>query len=263
MADEEETSYVSNEPKKANRAFLVDIFIKPRRVFNRLAADQNHAWGIPMVLLTILVIFTSLAGGPAKVQHTAMNLSQPPEDFVYWTPEQQNQFYEGQVALQGPLFTVVFPMISSLVGLWLGWFLLSSILHLMMTLKGSRQRREIYFNFVAWASVPFALRALVQIVALLSTKQVIDDPGLSGLISQHAEGALAYLRLFLGLVDLYGIWFITLLIVGSPIISGLKPDKAISTALIACLLFIVLALIPGIIRLQLGGLSTARPFIFF
>ena len=128
--------------------------------FDQLAVIQNNAWQIPMLILTGLIILLFLAGGPARLQHTMVNLQQPPM-ILYWTPEQQNQFAEGQLAMQGP-FTIVFPMISSLAGLWLGWLLLSSVLHLL-TLKGSRQSREVYFNFVAWAAVPFALRSLVQI----------------------------------------------------------------------------------------------------
>ena len=263
MVEEKETPSTHTKAPNRQWKFLLDIFIKPRSVFKQLSGLQNHAWGIPMLLLTALIIVASLAGGPARFQNTVMNLNQPPEDFMYWTPEQQNQFYEGQTALQGPLFTVIFPMISSLAGLWLGWFLLSSILHLLMTLKGSRQSREVYFNFSAWVIVPIAIRSLVQTVSLLLTKQIIDDPGLSGLISQQAVGWQAYLRLVLGMVDLYAIWCFVLLLTGSPIISGLKPGKAMSTSLIACLIFVVLALVPGIIRLQLGGLGTVRPFIFF
>lgn len=263
MAEEIETVSTRTETSKRHWKFLLEIFIAPRRVFNQLAAIQNNAWQIPMLILTGLIILMSLAGGPARLQNTIMNLEQPPDDYMYWTTEQQNQFTEGQIAQQGPLFTIIFPMISSLAGLWLGWLLLSSVLHLLMTLKGSRQSREIYLNFIAWAAVPFALRSLVQIFSLLISKQIIDDPGLSGLISQQAEGWLAILRLALELVDLYGIWFIALTLIGSPIISGLKPGKAISTTLIACLIFFVLALIPGIIRLQLSGLGGVRPYIFF
>lgn len=263
MANEIETPISSSTTKKWPWKWLLDILIAPTKVFNHLTSIQKHAWGMPMLLLTALLIVTSLVGGPARLEHTIMNLNQPPDDFIYWSPEQQNQFYEGQMAMQGPLFTVIFPMISSLAGLWLGWFLLCSILHLLMTLKGSRQSREVYFNFSAWAAVPFALRSLVQIFALFSTRQIIVNPGLSGLISQQAEGWQAYLRLLLGMVDVYGLWFISLLLIGSPIISGLKPGKARSTTLIACLILIALALIPGIIRLQLGGLGTVRPFIFF
>lgn len=263
MAEEIETVSTRTETSKKHWKFLHEIFIAPRRVFNQLAVIQNNAWKIPMLMLTGLIILLFLAGGPARLQNTMVNLQQPPNDFLYWTPEQQNQFAEGQLAMQGPLFTIVFPMISSLAGLWLGWLLLSSVLHLLMTLKGSRQSREIYFNFVAWAAVPFALRSLVQIFSLLISKQVIEDPGLSGLISQQAEGWRGIMRLALELVDLYGIWFIVLILIGSPIISGLKPGKAIFTTLIACLIFFVLALIPGIIRLQLGGLGAIRPFFFF
>lgn len=263
MADENKPAHVQIESPKRHWRYLLEIFYAPRRVFNDLANIEVNAWRIPMLLLTALIILAALAGGPARLQHTLMNLEQPPDDFLYWTPEQQNQFAEGQIAMQGPLFTVIFPMIGSLAGLWLGWFLLSSILHLLMTLKGSRQSREAYLNFVAWAAVPFALRSLVQSVALLSTRQEINYPGLSGLISQQAGGWQVYLGLVLELVDLYGIWFVILLLVGSPIISDLKTSKAISTALIALLIFIVLALIPGIVRTQLGGLGAVRPFIYF
>jgi hypothetical protein len=263
MADVNEFPNTHTEAPKRRWKLLSDILFKPRWAFKQLAAIQNHAWGIPMLLLTALIILSALAGGPARYQNTVMNLNQPPEDFIYWTPEQQNQFNEGQMALQGPLFTVVFPMISSLAGLWLGWFLLASVLHLLMTLKGSRQSREVFFNYSAWAAVPFAIRSLVQTVSFLATNQIIASPGLSGLISQGAVGWQPYLRLVLGMVDLYAIWVFILLLVGSPIVSGLKPGKAITTTLIACLIFTVLALIPGVIRLQLGGLGTVRPFIFF
>jgi hypothetical protein len=263
MADDSVISIAGTEKPKRHWRWLLDMLIFPRRVFKQIAVIHSHTWALPMLLLTALVILASLAGGPARFQHTVMNLNQPPEDFIYWTPEQQSQFYEGQAAMQGPLFTVVFPMMTSLTGLWLGWFLLGSILHLLMTLQGSRQSREVYYSYTAWAAVPFALRSLVQIVALLVTRQIIDDPGLSGLISQQANGWQAYLRLVLGMVDLYSIWFIVLLFVGSPIISGLIPSKAMTTTLISCIIFIVLALIPGIVRLQLGGLGTVRPFIFF
>lgn len=263
MAEEIESPYLHTETPKWHLKLLLDIFIAPRRCFKQIAAVKNHGWGMPMLLLTVLIIFASIAGGPARFQHTVMNLNQPPDDFIYWTPEQQNQFNEGQLAMQGLLFTVVFPMISSLAGLWLGWFLIASILHLLMTLKGSRQSREVFLNYSAWASVPFAIRSLVQIISFLSTKQIIGNPGLSGLISQQAVGWQAYLRLVLGMVDLYAIWFIVLLFLGSTIMSGLKPGKAISTTLIACLIFFVLALVPGIIRLQLSGLGTVRPYFFF
>lgn len=263
MENEIATSNIPIRTPERHWRWFLDIFITPRRVFNTLASFQNHAWAMPMLLLTALIILASIAGGPARLQHTIMNLNQPPADFEFWSAEQQNQFYEGQTAMQGPLFTVFFPMISSLAGLWLGWFLLGSILHLLMTLKGSRQSREVYLNFAAWAALPFLFRSLVQIISLLSTRQIIQNPGLSGLISQQADGWQAYARLVLGMVDLYNLWFIGLLLLGSPIISGLKSGKAISTTLIACLIFIVLALIPGIIRLQLGGLGTVRPFIFF
>jgi hypothetical protein len=34
-------------------------------------------------------------------------------------------------------------------------------------------------------------------------------------------------------------------------------------ALIACVVFLILVMVPGFIRIQLGGLGAVRPFLFF
>jgi hypothetical protein len=243
--------------------WIFRILLTPKAVFNRLAAAEGRHWVRPMLILTLLVAVLSLAGGPARLENVQQTLNQPPEDFQYWTEDQQNQFFQGQMSMQGPLFIYIFPLLEQLAGLWLGWFLLASLLHLLMTFKGSRRSREVYHNFTAWAAIPFALRALVQIAALLAIGESVDDPGLSGFIAPDASGFMIYLRLFFALVDIYSLWFFGLILYGSPTISGLKSGKAVVMALIACVVFLILVMVPGFIRIQLGGLGAVRPFLFF
>lgn len=243
--------------------WLYQIFVRPKQIFSSVSERESRAWSKPMLILSVLVILLSVAGGPARKLDAQMNVSLPPEDFQYWTEEQQSRFFQSQQAAQGTLFIYVFPLLSSLAGLWLGWFILASVLHLIMTFQGSHQPQVAYLNLVAWAALPFALRSIVQIAALLLTKRVINAPGLSGFIAEGTRGFLAYLRILFSLFDLYSIGFIALLLLGSPIISGLKKNKAWWATLLSCLVLILLATLPEFLLMQLDSLGTIRPFLYF
>ena len=248
---------------KSRWDWMLRLFIQPKRVFGNLAEIDGRAWFKPMLVLTVLVVLLSVLGGQARLRVAQMNVVQPPEDFQYWSEEQQTQFFESQAAMQGPLFIYIFPLLGVITGLWAGWFLLGSMLHLLMTLKGSRQPQVVFLNLVAWAALPFVIRSLVQLVAVISTQQVINDPGLSGFIDAGEQPALVWLRLFISLIDIYSIWFLVLLLVGAPLVSRIKTKKALSMTLLALMLFIILATIPAFVSNQLGGLGTIQPFLIF
>ena len=243
--------------------WILRIFIQPKRILDHLSEIDRRAWFKPMLVLTVLVVLLSILGGEARLRAVQMNVVQPPEDFQYWSEEQQNQFFESQAATQGPLFIYVFPLLGAIAGLWAGWFLLGSMLHLLLTLKGSRQSQVAYLNLVAWAALPFAIRSLVQLVAVISTQRLVSAPGLSGFIDAGEQSALIYLRLFLSLIDIYSIWFLGLLLTGAPLVSRIKSKKALSMTLLALIFFVILASLPAFVSNQLGGLGTIRPFLIF
>ena len=88
------------------------------------------------------------------------------------TPEQQQQYMDAQSSMNGPATIYVFPAIGALAGLWLSWFLLGAFLHLVMTMLGGRGTNTSAFNIAAWASLPFAIRMIVQIIFMLTNKQL-------------------------------------------------------------------------------------------
>jgi hypothetical protein len=118
-------------------------------------------------------------------------------------------------------------------------------------------------NLVAWASLPFALRYLIQAVYLVSTNTAIRAPGLSGFIPSDAAGFLLFLRSFLSLVDIYLIWYLALLIGGVVIIAGVSRAKAIIVTAVLSLLFLAIQALPGFLLALFGGVQTQRPFFFF
>jgi hypothetical protein len=249
--------------KNSPWGWFLEIFVKPKLVFKSIKESDRKLWVKPMLVLTGLLIILSLVSGPARLTNAQMSMTQPPEDFQYWTTEQQDQFFESQQAMQGPLFIYVFPLLGSLISFWLGWFILGSIFHLLMTFKGSRQPQGVYLSLVAWAAVPFILRCLVQILAVLISHRVIDNPGLSGFVNAGESGVLSLVQILLGFVDVYALGFAALLLIGAPVVSGLKPEKSTWVAALGILIFIVLAVLPKFAVNQIGGLGTIRPFIPF
>ena len=256
----DQSTTIAKKLDRGSWAWFLDVFIHPKKVFSAIASVDKGVWLKPMLVLTGLVLIFSIVAGPARLMNAQMNMNQLPDDFQYWSEQQQNQFFEGQQAMQSPLFIYIFPLLGALIKLWLGWFIFGSVLYLLMTFIGSRQPQVAYQNLVAWASSPFILRALIQIIFVISQRQLIEAPGLSGFIAAGQSGGLDLLRIILGLMDIYTFGFAALILIGVPIVSGLKTRKAHWVTAIGLLIFAILAIIPGFFVSQFSGLGAIQPF---
>ena len=164
----DQSDTIAKKLDRGSWAWFLDVFIHPKKVFSAIASVDKGVWLKPMLVLTGLVLIFSIVAGPARLMNAQMNMNQLPDDFQYWSEQQQNQFFEGQQAMQSPLFIYIFPLLGALIKLWLGWFIFGSVLYLLMTFIGSRQPQVAYQNLVAWASSPFILRAVIQIIFVIS-----------------------------------------------------------------------------------------------
>ncbi|MDT8898660.1 MAG: YIP1 family protein [Thermanaerothrix sp.] len=248
-------------PRRWHFAFLPGILFRPRRTLLALREQENATWLTPMVVLTLLALVLALAGAPVRLQQ-AQIIPEPPPDFQYWPQEQQQQYFQAQQQRANPLFVFIFPALANLAAVWLPWLILSSLLHLALTLGGSRGNGVATFNLVAWSSVPLGLRYLVQSLAILITRQAISAPGLSGFIPSDVTGLALFARAALAQIDLYWLWMVILLLIGVPLFSGLQRVKAWGLTLLAILLTLALQALPGYFTARLGNLFVTRPFFF-
>lgn len=256
---ENEFDYLEEEkPKKMQFGWLVPIFIKPRQTLKSVAEKKHAVWLVPLLVLMISALVLVMVSAPVISQ--ASQAVTMPENFEYYSAEEQAQFQQAVSMGASPLVTIIFPFVGKVAGIWIGWFIFGSILHLSLTLNGSRSSTKSALNLVAWASMPFVIRDIVQIVAILITKQLILKPGLSGFVADGATGFMAFLGAFLIFVDLYLIWQIVLLVMGVREMSGLQKGKAWLATLIAVLIFISLKALPGFIGTLLGSLSGGGMF---
>jgi hypothetical protein len=262
MAQVEEIDSSVPSSRRMRIEWLLPVFFRPVRTMRAVAAEEQAQWLLPMLLLTVLTVILVIVAGPIRQQVILNTNVEPPPGFEYMTPEQQQQYMEAQQSNAGTAQSYIFPGVAALAGLWLSWFVFGGVLHLGMTLLGSRSSTTTAFNLVSWASMPFAIRLVVQIIAILVTKTLISSPGLSGFMDAESSGLQGYLRIVLGMVDIYLIWQLVLLVIGAAS-TGMARGKAFIAVLAVMLLVLALSALPGFGLAQLTGLNVDRPYIFF
>lgn len=245
---------VAREKRDHHWNWVPRLFAKPRSTLKMVNSQTNPTWLAPMVILTVMVLLAVIVAAPIKRSNIQTGASLP-DDFQWWSQDQQEQYLQAQQNLTSPTFMYLFPIITNLAGYLLFWLISSSLLYLSLTLAGSRTTNQKVSNLIAWAMLPFALRELVKVIAILASKQLVDNPGFSYLVASDATGLLAWLRGILGQVDAYAVLFVVFLFIGAASLSGLKPRKTALATAIALLLMMVLIGVPEVISSALSGLG--------
>jgi hypothetical protein len=276
--DDDIETVITEKPRKLRPGWLWPTFRHPRQAMTQITAEIHGAWMLPLLILTVLILLATLVAGPLRATASANSsptipsdtasssatlggkgdtASSLPPDFQNWTPDQQQKYLESTSTSSGPLFTYVFPAVGELAKIWLGWFLFAGLLHLALTLTGSRASMTQILNLTAWALLPSGLRYIVQIIAMLATHSLITHPGLSGFAPSGARSLYQMLAAFLPLVDLYLFWALGLLVAGLHSLPGLSTAKVTSTILISGIIILCLLAMPAFISSKLSGISTS------
>ena len=248
-------------PRRWHFGWVLPTFLRPKATLTTIVEQDHAVWLTPLLILSVLALVAVLASGPARMSAVQMGATLPP-DFQYYPPEMQQQYLDAQAQQSSPVLIYVLPAIGAVLGVWLGWLLLGVILHLAFTISGSGSRTLTILNLVGWASLPLALRSVIQIVFTLVTRQAINGSGLSGLVPAEAAGATAIMGIALGFIDIFTIWQMVLLFIGAGPASGLSRRKATLVTLAACIIMLALAVLPGYIGARLSGISTSGGFFF-
>ncbi len=213
-------------------------------------------WRAPMLLLSLTLALQTAIGGYFRARAAMMGEINLPPDWEWWSVEMQNNYLQAQQATQGAVFVYVIPLVGALVSLWLGWLVVSGVLHLASTLLGGRGSMSSALGVVAWASLPFALRDILRMIFMLIAGRAIQSPGLSGFVG-GGEAGMLFASQLLQRVDLFFVWYVVLAVIGFSVKDNLGKRKA-ALGVVGVLVLILLAQAGlGAVWQNLGGMMTA------
>jgi hypothetical protein len=245
----------SQSNSRFNFARIFEVLLQPQRTFAMIAEEARPSWLTPMLSLSVSAFLGVIMSGYLTSRAALMGEVQLPRDWQWWTSDMQANYMQAQQSMQGPVFTYVIPLFSALVGLWLGWLILSGLLHLGSTLLGGRGSMQGALNITGWASVPFLIRDVLRIIFMLIAGHSIISPGLSGF-----AGSAAFASQLLTRVDLFFLWSCVLLVIGFGAGDSLPKVKAIASVVVITLLILLLQSGIGTLLSNASGLVVQRPF---
>ena len=228
------------------------VLLQPQKAFTEITSEAASSWLTPMLTLSISAALTVFVSGYLKARAAMMGEFNLPPDWQYWTPDMQNNYMQAQQATQGAVFVYVMPLVSALIGLWLGWLILGGLLHLGSTLLGGRGSMQSALSVVGWASLPFLVRDALRVVFMLLAGHAIVSPGLSGF-----AGGAVFLSNVLSRLDIFVIWNAILLVIGFSIADGLPKNKAIAGVVVVLLLLLFVLAGLGAAVSGIGGTLTS------
>lgn len=252
----------AGRPSRWHFGLIFPTLFQPRQTFARIVAAERGLVSTPLFVLVVLAVLSALLAGSIKEAAAAGGQIILPPGFEWYTPEQQAQFQQAMAATSGPVFLYVLPAILAALGAVAGWLLVGWLLHLLLTLMGGRASSRQTLNVVAWASLPFAVRHVVRVGAMLASDRLIAYPGLSGFAAGDQGNAAIFGGALLALIDLYVLWHIVLLVTGARAGDTLSAPKTWTAVLFTVVLVLMLRALPALVAAQFSDLTVVRPFFY-
>ena len=240
---------------------LLPTLIRPRNALARVVEQNRPNSRPPVALLLVATVIHALVAGSINAAARAAGEVVLPPNFQYYTPEQQAQFQQAATATNNTTFNYILPALGAALGALFVWLAVSWLLHLTLTLLGGRGTSQQVINVVAWASLPFVLRAVVQIVAMLATDRLVAGSGLAG-FAPAGDGALrVFFAAVLGQIDIYFLWHVLLVYLGVRLSSQLTGAKCWLAIVLVFAAVMALRALPDAILARFSDLTVIQPFL--
>lgn len=223
------------------------IWVRPRAALTAVRDGRRWLFLIPLLILISVLALRVVIEAPyvtelrrqASIEQLRQSL--PPLDFANLPPE----------ALQGPApQPIVLGLLGAIGPLLLAWIVRAGLLHLLGLAFGGQNTYGSLFSTAAWASLPLALRTILQTLFIISTQAPVVGGGLSGLVTpadQIISGQLSFMGALLSTVDLFAIWFIVLLGMAVLISGRLSRNKTIVVMAIYTALSLLVGAAPSLL----------------
>jgi len=243
---------------------LVGIITRPRRTMSHLSTAQRRWWWLPALLmlggLALQGFFFARANAELMYQHQVdwlESMSDEQRTIVGELPPETDPH---------PLM-VWLPVGGRAIGTLVTWLVWAGLIALASTFLGHNGAKfGGTFAMVAWARIPFTLRAVVQGITMALTDRAIYNQGLSGLVLDSTPAPMSgnfqsyipparggqVLAALLGRVDIYMVWAMILTGIGICIFGHLPRRRATLVALGIWVIATAINLVPALLGMGQG-----------
>ncbi len=267
MQTEAELDLPDAPPPMSFFKILPGVLFRPRATFAELfgeMAQPGKAW-LLIALFALLLAGASAALNTSAIMQraSAFNPGASEQTITIQGSEVQSPqpVGEGSFPAQGggpppqaSALVAVGGSIGTLVAVLAGWFVWAVGLLIGGTLTGGRSTFGNMFKMVVLAATPLIARSLVQVVALAAGSQPILNPGFAGFLPIESGALNVLLRSVLGSLDLFVMWNLAMLAIGTSVVARMATRKAIALVLVIGVVIVLLSSAPAML---LGGFATA------
>lgn len=279
FALDRETIEAASPPPKRTRplALLAQIWLRPRKAFEGVAAGSRWLWLVPFICGVAAVLFRVYVAAPLQAEAQTAQMRTLMAEQAQAFPAAEGEPAAFDVPSTPVSVTLAPALLGGLGIILLGWALRALILQVGSLAMGGRRRASAepagsaapsfgqIYCLSAWAAFPLILRDIVQGVYMLISQTLVTGPGLSGLMAQPEGagtsvagnglaglGGISAPGVILGKIDFFTLWFLVLLVLAMQVGGGLARNKAILLVAI----YAILALLPGLLAALAGGALT-------
>ncbi len=219
----EETADVAPESRAMSGFQRVwSVYFDPSKAFADIA--QRPSWMVPLVVLIVVAIFTSVLSGPMRIQEAVDRIDQNPR----LTAQQKEEIRETIEDRSGrPVMKLLSYLIGPVVGVFIYILAVSAVLYfggnVLMGGDAPFKRVLSVFSYSSLVAIP---ASIIKVPLMLVKKSVNVQTSLAALMPSGSDDSVAFK--ILAKFDIFTIWQIALVALGLAIVYKFTVKKSAS-----------------------------------
>ncbi len=222
---------------------LLSIIDKPRETFTAVVEHPRWKWALPLVLAIIGVIVAAIVAAPHTAEISELAVKNQLANSGMSASEMKDAL-EQSARFRSPGFLALVGAITGSIFTPIVWLAAGGLFYFLALVIGADELKfGAVFNVVAWASIPLALRNLVQSAAIGILGKFPVYTGLGALVASGdiAQDSGNTMLAVLSFADVFWLWHFVLLVIGLGVVTKFSRMKSIVIALVYAAISIGLA----------------------